>query len=67
MGRDILIYDVSFYPSSLSVQALHVLSLHSSVQFSRVRLFVTPWTAACQASLPSPTPGVHSNSGPLSQ
>ena len=23
----------------------------SSVQFSRVRLFVTPWTAACQASL----------------
>ena len=34
----------------------------SSVQFlSRVWLFATPWTAACQASL-SPTLGAHSNS-----
>ena len=40
----------------------------SSVQLlSRVRLFVTPWTAARQASRPSSTPGVHSNSYPLSQ
>ena len=40
----------------------------SSVQsLSRVRLFVTPWIAARQASLPSPNPGVHSNSFPLSQ
>ena len=31
----------------------------SSVQLiSRVLLFVTPWTAVCQASLPSPTPGI---------
>ena len=38
----------------------------SSVQsLSRVRLFVTPWTASRQASL-SPTPGVYSNSCPLS-
>ena len=38
----------------------------SSVQsLSRVRLFVTPWTAACQASLSS-TPRVCSNSCPLS-
>ena len=30
----------------------------SSVQsLSRVRLFVTPWTAAHQAPCPSPTPG----------
>ena len=34
----------------------------SSVQFlSRVWLFATPWTEACQASL-SPTPRAHSNS-----
>ena len=40
----------------------------SSVQsLSRVWLFATPWTAACQASRPSPTPGVYSNSCPLSQ
>ena len=34
---------------------------------SRVRLFVTPWTAARQASLSSPSPGACSNSCPLSQ
>ena len=44
-----------------------------SVQFillqslSRVQLFATPWIAACQASLPSPTPRVYPNSCPLSQ
>ena len=39
-----------------------------SVQsLSRVWLFVTPWTAAHQASSPSPTPGVHPNSCPLSR
>ena len=39
----------------------------SSVQsLSHVRLFVTPWTAARQASL-SPTPRVHPNPCPLSQ
>ena len=32
-----------------------------------VRLFVTPWTEACQASHPSLSPGVCSNSYPLSQ
>ena len=40
----------------------------SSVQsLSRVRLFATPWIAARQASCPSPTPRVHSDSRPLSQ
>ena len=34
---------------------------------SCVRLFVTPMTAACQASLPSPSPRVCSNSCPLNQ
>ena len=39
----------------------------SSVQLlSRVQLFVTPWTAACQASCPSPTLGACSNSRPSS-
>ena len=37
-----------------------------SVELSYVRLFVTPWTAAHQASCASPTPGVCSNSCPLS-
>ena len=40
----------------------------TSVQwFRRVWLFETPWTAAHQASLSSPTPGVYSNSRTLSQ
>ena len=40
----------------------------SSVQsLSHVQLFATPWTAARQASYPSPTPGVYSNSCPLSR
>ena len=34
---------------------------------SRVQLFVIPWTAACQASLSSLSPGVCSNSCPLSR
>ena len=39
----------------------------SDQSFSRVRLFATPWIAACQASLSITTPGVHSDSHPLSQ
>ena len=34
---------------------------------SRVQLFATPWTAAPQAPCPSPSPGVCSNSCPLSR
>ena len=42
--------------------------LVSSVQWlSRVRLFVTPWIAARQASLSITTPGVHPNSCPSSR
>ena len=33
---------------------------------SQVRLFETPWTAACQASCPSPSPRACANSCPLS-
>ena len=39
----------------------------SSVQFfSRVQRFATPWTAAHHPLCPSATPGVYSNSCPLS-
>ena len=42
--------------------------IFSSVQsLLLVRLFVTPWTAARQASCPSPTPRVYSNTCPLSR
>ena len=38
----------------------------SSVQLlSSVRLFVTPWTSARRLPCPSPTPGIYSNSSPL--
>ena len=44
---------------------------HWWVQFSsvlsHVRLCATPWTAANRPPCPSPTPGIHSNSCPLSQ
>ena len=42
--------------------------VHIVVQLlSRVQLFATPWTAARQASHPSPSPGVCSNSCPFRQ
>ena len=41
--------------------------IFSSFQsLSRVRLFVTPWTAALQPPCPSPTAGVYPNPCPLS-
>ena len=41
--------------------------LFSSVQLlSRAQLFATPWIPACGPPCTSPTPGVHSNSRPLS-
>ena len=48
-------------------------SISDFIQFSLdqslscVRHFATPWTATHQASLSSPTPGVHPNPCPLSQ
>ena len=51
----------------------HIYPSFSSVQFSSfqslsfVWLFVTPWITARQASLPLPTPGVHSDPPPFSQ
>ena len=43
-------------------------SQFSSVQLlSHIQLFATPWTAVARLPCPSPTPGVHSDSHPLSQ
>ena len=50
-------YDFPYWPSGFS---------NSSVQFSCVWLFATPWTAAARPPCPSPTPGACSNSCPLS-
>ena len=58
-----------WFPSGLtSLISLQNKVCFSSVQLlSRVWLFVTPWTAAHQASpCPSPTPRVYPNSRPLS-
>ena len=46
----------------------YIFTLSSVQSLSQVLLFATSWTAACQAFLcPSPTPGVYSNSCPLSR
>ena len=58
--------------SNSSFRELRIDGVDKGVQFSSVqllrniRLFATPWTAARQASCPSPTPEVYSNSCPLS-
>ena len=60
-------------PTLLSSSPCKCKSLSNSLTISsvqslrRVLLFVTPWTEACQASLPSPTPGAYSNSHPSSR
>ena len=72
------IVNVHLSTSSISLGSEQMLSslntsmVFSSIQFSsvqslsRVRHLATPWTTACQASCPLPTPGVYSNSSPLS-
>ena len=57
--------DAASYLNDLELTSL---LMHISVQsLSRVRLFATPWTAALQASLSSPTPRAYPNSYLLSQ
>ena len=62
-------YFLSFCVASMSNIVLTPWALlFSSVQLlSHVRLFATPWSAEHQDPCPSPTPGVYSNSCPLSQ
>ena len=56
------------YSQTLLVGKLLKTYQFSSLQLlSCVWLFVTPWISACQASCPSPTPGVYPNSCPLSR
>ena len=51
---------------SISNDYEHLFQFSSVQLLSHVRLFVTPWTAACQASYPSPTARVYPNLCPLS-
>ena len=46
---------------------LYNISFSSVQSLTHVWLFATPWITACQASLSITTPGVHSDSRPLSQ
>ena len=45
----------------------NIQSVHSVQFLNHVRLFATPWITALRPPCPSPTPGIHSNSRPLSQ
>ena len=47
-------------------EAVAKVQLSSFPLLSRVRLFGTPWTAACQASVSIPIPGAYLNSCPSS-
>ena len=65
--REVLSYYVFKY-FLRSFLSLFSLSVHfSSVQLSCVWLLVTPWIAACQASMSITNSWVYSNSCPLSQ
>ena len=56
------------YVEAIYCHPAYLTYMQSSVQsLSHVWLSVSPRTAACQASCPSPTPGVYSNSCPLSR
>ena len=64
----ILVPNSGFLSLSITVEVCSYKLTFSSVQLlSPVRLFVTPWITARQASLASPTPRVHSDSCPSSQ
>ena len=68
----ILLFSHSVMSNSLrphGLQHTRLPVLHHLLEFTQtqVQLFVTPWTAACQASCPSPSPGVCSNACPSKQ
>ena len=63
-----LVFNLLYSPTLTPIHDYWKNQFSQSVQLlSRVQLFVTPWTAARQASLSSPTPRAYSNSGPLSR
>ena len=57
----ILCYQFTFIPEK---QVNCLFAPYSLQSLSHVQLFAIPWTTACQASCPSPTPGACSNSCP---
>ena len=59
--------DIAMRKSTFSIFSFLSLQFSSVQSLSHVRLFATPQIAARQASCPSPSPGVHSNSRPLSR
>jgi len=64
-GKSLSLFNPSLFHFLAQV---YVFFVSQSVQsLSRVWLFTTPWTAAHQASCPSPTPGVHPNSCPVNR
>ena len=58
--------DIAMRKSTFSIFSFLSLQFSSVQSVSRVRLFATPWIAARQASCPSLSPGVHSDSRPSS-
>ena len=56
-------YLVNLIPSTLPTK-VHI--INSVQSLSHVWHFATPWTSAPRPTYPSPTPGVHPNSCPLS-
>ena len=71
LGESIFFSALWYCTALMQLNGLKLIPCFQGYQFcsvqslSRVWLFATPWTAACQASL-SPTPRVYSNSCPLS-
>ena len=63
---NLIVRQISVILWTSEVSESRLVQFSCSVQFSSVQ-FVTPWTAAHQASTPSPTPRAYSNSCPLSQ
>ena len=53
-------------PTQNKPKTIKIMVISSVQSLSRLRLFATPWIAARQAC-PPPTPGVHSDSRPMSQ
>ena len=51
----------------IATECLHIYKLENPAKAFVVQLFVTPWTAACQAPCPSPSARAFSNSCPLSR
>ena len=56
--------DIAMRKSTFSIFSFLSLQFSSVQSVSRVRLFATPWIAACQASCSSLSPGAHSDSRP---